>query len=107
MEQLINRFYKDLVNTLPFKDVCFRADLKTAGLFPGDLKETIESKPTSAEMTSYFLDHGINNNEEAFLNLVKVMEKFNSKPINDLASKIRKSFKHLKNEPGTLVLCIQ
>ena len=107
MEQLINRFYKELVNILPFKDAHFRAELKTAGLFAGDLKETTESKPSSAEMTSYFLDHGINNNEETFLNLIKVMEKFNSKPVNDLASKIRKNFEHLKNEPGTLVLCIQ
>ena len=105
MEQLINMFYKDLVETLPFKDPIFQAHLKTAGLFPGDLKEIIEFKPSSAAMTAFFLDHGINNDKNNFLSLVRVMEEFNSKPVNNLASKIQKEIEQWHNKPGTLVLC--
>jgi len=104
MEQLINKFYKDLVIILPFTDPIFRAHLKSAGLLPGDLKQTIESKSTSAEMTSYFLDHGINNDENSFLKLIEIMEVFASKPINNLASKIRNEMEQWHNKPGTLVL---
>ena len=106
MEQLINKFYIDLVETLPFTDPIFRARLKTAGLFLGDLKETTESKPSSAAMTSHFLDHGINNNENNFLSLVRVMEECDFEPVNNLANKIKKEIEQWHSKPGTLVLCM-
>ena len=104
MEPLVNKFYTELVKILPFKDAVFRAQLKTAGLFPGDLKEMIESQSTSASMTSCFLDHGINNDENSFLKLVNVMEKFESNPVNDLANKMRKELDLWHSKTGALVL---
>ena len=101
MEQLIKRFYASLVHTLPFKDAIFIARLKTAGLFHGDLKETLESMPTSADRASYFLDHGINKNCRNFMKLLEVMEKFDYEPAQDLARKIRGEYSQSYPKPGT------
>ena len=91
-------FHEDLVKTLPFKDAIFCASLQAAGLFYGDLKEKVEAKDTSAEMTLYFLDHGINYNCDNFMKLLTVMENFNSDPVNNLAKEIKKQW---SSEPGT------
>jgi len=98
MKKVIQAFYAELVAILPFKDAHFRASLQSAELFYGDLKEKVEAKDTSAEMASYFLDHGINNNADSFLKLLTVMEEFDSDTVKELARKIRQ---HLSNEPGT------
>ena len=90
MEKLLEKYHEKLVKTLPFKDACFLASLQTAGLFFGDLKEKVQAKETSAEMTAYFLDHGINNDSESFEKLLTVMEKFNHNPVKHLAKDIRK-----------------
>ena len=101
MEQLIERFYNALVNTLPFKDTKFIARLKTAGLFHGELKEKLESMTTSAGRASYFLDFGINKNCPNFLKLLEVMEKFDYEPAQDLARRIREKHNQSYPEPGT------
>ncbi|XP_065911399.1 uncharacterized protein, partial [Dysidea avara] len=90
-------FHEDLVKTLPFKDAIFCASLQAAGLFYGDLKEKVEAKDTSAEMTLYFLDHGINYNCDNFMKLLTVMENFNSDPVKNLAKEIKKQW---SSEPG-------
>ena len=101
MEQLIERFYDALVCTLPFKDTKFIARLKTAGLFHGDLKEKLESMPTSAERASYFLDFGIKKNYLNFSKLLEVMEKFDYEPAQDLARKIKGEHSQSYPKPGT------
>lgn len=97
MKEVIETFYHDLVVMLPFKDVLFRAKLKGAGLFYGNLKQKVEAKDTSEEMAECFLDYGINNDPESFKTLLTVMEMFDSDPVKNLAEKIRR---HCPNKPG-------
>jgi len=102
-KHLLEKNYEDLVKTLPFKDVCFQASLKTAGLYFGDLKQKVEAKDTSAEMAAYFLDHGINDDAESFEKLLTVMEKFDHGAVRRLARKIRNQH-HRKQ--GRLCTCV-
>jgi len=88
MDQVITKYYRDLVTLLPFNDVHFRSCLETAGLFEGNLKEEVKAKPTSAEKAEHFLDH-IKNDHGSFIKLLTVMEEFSSDSIKNLASKIK------------------
>ena len=87
MEQTIQKFYLELVQTLPMKDAIFRSMLYSAGLLPGNLKDEVQSKPTRADRAEYFLDQGIKNNITNFTKLLEVMEK--RKDDNNLMELVR------------------
>jgi len=89
MDQVLTKYYKDLVILLPLDDVHFRSSLQTAGLFEGNLKEEVKAKPTSAEKNEHFLDCKIKRNQESFAKLLTVMEEFDSDPVKNIAKKIR------------------
>ena len=90
-EKVIEKFYEELVKYLPMNDAEFRATLKTAGLFPGDLKNAVTSKSTRAEMAEYFLDNGINNDIEIFSKLLNVMKNSKYDKLKVLANEIQES----------------
>ena len=90
-ENVIEKFYEELVKYLPMNDAKFRATLKTAGLFPGDLKNAVTSKSTRAEMAEYFLDNGINNDIEIFSKLLNVMKNSKYVKLKVLANEIQES----------------
>ena len=47
------------MKSLPMNDILFFGLLKHHNLLPGDLQNQIQSKPTEAEKTAWFLDHAI------------------------------------------------
>ena len=73
-DKIIEKFHEKLVKCLPMDNAELRASLKTAGLFPSDLKSAVTSKSTRAEMAEYFLDNGINNDIGNFTKLLTVMK---------------------------------
>ena len=87
-EAIINQFFPDLVELLPMNDALFRARLRTAGLFHGNLKAEIMSKPTAAEKAEHFLENGINNDTECFNKLLTIMNDYNNDCLKKLAEKI-------------------
>ena len=56
---VFQKFYVQLVQTLPMNDAIFIAQLFSCNLFPGNLMEEVHAKPTAAEKTAHFLDYGI------------------------------------------------
>ena len=89
-ERIIDKFYKKLIRCLPMDDPYFRADLKTAGLLPGDLKDAVTSNSTRAKMAEHFLDKGINNNIDNFSILLTVMKNSKCDQLITLTNKIEK-----------------
>ena len=90
MEDIIQRFYSDLVDVLPMNDAGFRAKLFSAGLLSGNLKSQIKSLPTSADKAECFLDDGINNDSTSFQKLVAVMERYSIENVKKLANHIKR-----------------
>ena len=88
-DDIIQKFYEKLVKYLPMDDVQFRASLRTVGLLPGNLKKTVMSKPTRAEMAEYFLDDGINDDMESFSKLLTVMKNSKHKQLKVLEIEIQ------------------
>ena len=91
MDEVIKHFCTDLVSKLPMDDAIFRASLVSAGLLPGDLKQVILTKPTSAEKAEYFIDNGINNDAKNFVKLVDVMRNSGNNHLIQLAAEISNS----------------
>ena len=89
-DKTIEKFYEKLVKCLPMDNAEFRASLKTAGLFPGDLKSTVTSKSTRAEMAEYFLDNGINNDIGNFTKLLTVMKNSKRDQLKILVNEIHR-----------------
>ena len=87
-EAIIRKYFLDLVEHLPMNDVKFMARLYSAGLLPGNLKEEIQSKPTSAEKADHFLDYGIKNDTDSFNKLLTIMEDYNGGHLNKLTEVI-------------------
>lgn len=87
------------------KDVIFIAHL--VKLLPGDLKEKVESKSTTAEAASCFLDNVIkpaveSGDNEPFEILLSELEKSDYINLNNLAKDIRNDIhKALKAESST------
>ena len=81
-------------------DAYFRASLKTAGLLPGNLKNAIASKATTADMAEYFLDNGINNNIDNFSKLLTVMKNSQHSQLNTLVNEIEKESNPDSVKPG-------
>ena len=52
-------FKPKLVKVLPMKDSTFLAVLHQKHLLPGDLKEQVEGKSTSADKATYFLERAV------------------------------------------------
>ena len=89
-ERIIDKFYVKLIACLPMDDAYFRANLKTAGLLPGNLKDAVTSKSTRAEMAEHFLDKGINNNIDNFSKLLTVMKNSKCDQLITLTNEIEK-----------------
>ena len=94
--EFIQKFYEKLVKYLPLDDAQFRASLTTAGLLPGNLKSTVISKPTRADMAEHFLDNGIKNDIKSFLILLKVMRNSEHDQLKLLATEVQ------RNIPGNV-----
>ena len=93
VKDVLKGFSPQLVEVLPMQDTTFITELDAALLFPGNVKATIQSLPTTADKASYFIDNVILCNvgsDRTNLNkLLTVMEKFNYDPAKNLAEKIR------------------
>ena len=89
-EEIIRKYYVDLIKALPMNDVIFIAELYSAGLLPGNLKEEVQSKPTAADKADHFLQHGIKNDTDSFNKLLKIMKSHNSDRLWKLAEKIQR-----------------
>ena len=92
--KIFQKFYPKLVKTLPMNDAIFMAELYARDLLPDDLKEHIESLPTSAKKSSHFLDHVIkpsvtSGDVSRFDELLNVME--DNQGVKELAKLIRDS----------------
>ena len=90
-KDFIQKFYEKLVKYLPLDDAQFRASLTTAGLLPGNLKCTVTSKPTRADMAEHFLDNGIKNDINSFLILLTVMKNSEHDQLKLLATEIQRN----------------
>ena len=71
-------FHLKLLETLPMHDVVFLELLKHQNLFPGDLKQQVQSRTTTKEKVAWFLDNAIENplnidDFEPFCKLLTVM----------------------------------
>ena len=84
-EDIIRKYYVDLVKVLPMNDVIFITELYSAGLLPGNLKEKVQSELTTPDKADHFLQHGIKNNTESFNKLLTVMEHYNNDHLRKLA----------------------
>ena len=89
-EDIIRKYYVDLIKLLPMNDVIFIAELYSAGLLPGDLKAEVQSKPTTADKADHFLQYGIKNDTESFSKLLAIMEHHDSDHLRKLTDKIHR-----------------
>ena len=85
------------------KDAIFLSHL--IRLLPDNLKEKVESKSTSAEAASYFLDKImgpaiVSGNNEPFNLLLKIMETSDNINLNSLAQNIRKEIQRNESVTG-------
>ena len=91
---VFEKYYEKLLVALPMDDVMFTAKLFSHGLLPGDLKQQVQSKSTSAEKATHFLDHKINPDvtigvSTSFDTLLRVMENWRSDSLKELAKEIK------------------
>ena len=107
LKGIYSEFYSQLVSSLPMKDAIFISHLVTLVLLPDDLKETVESKSTTAQAASCFLDNMIkpaieSGNNEPFEILLSELEKSENIHLKKLAQDIRKEIhKASTQEPIT------
>ena len=87
-EAIIRKYILDLVEYLPMDDVKFRARLYSAGLLPGDLRDKVQSKPTTAEKAEHFLHYGIKTDTDSFNKLLTIMEEYDNDHLKKLAEMI-------------------
>ena len=107
LKQIFEKFYSQLVKSLPMKDVIFVSHL--VKLLPGDLKEEVESKSTTAKATTCFLDNAIKRGLECgdskpFLFLLSVMDTFDSGVLKELSMKIRKDMQSLVRISNNVII---
>lgn len=91
------------------KDAIFMSHL--VKLLPGDLKEEIGSKSTTAKAATCFLDNEIKRGLECgdnkpFLFLLSVMESFDSCVLKELSMNIRKDIYLLVRIPNNIFMYI-
>ena len=109
LTQVFEKFYSQLVKSLPMKDAIFISRL--IKLLPGDLKEEVWSKSTTAKAATCFLDSEIKRGLECgdnkpFLFLLSVMESFDSSVLKELSINIRKDIHILVRIPNNVLTYI-
>ena len=92
-KEVYRRFYAKLVKSLPMTDAHFRAALVSKQLFCGDLLDQVDAKRTNAEKSEHFLINTIDCSltvgmTNPFVNLLQVMENFDSPILQSLAKDI-------------------
>jgi len=92
--EVFNKFNKKLLNALPMKDVVFLATLNSEGLFPGNLKDEVKEKSSSAEAADHFLWKTVekdllNGQDKSFRKLLDAMMDFGDST-KELAITIKK-----------------
>ena len=93
-KKVYERFYPDLLKSLPITNPLFYEDLESSNLFFGNLSDEIKTKDTEAKKTKHFLknaiDHSLkNDNTEPFTSLVEVMKNFDNEDCKGLAKEIK------------------
>ena len=105
MSQSIKEKYEKFYSAfdkLPMEDSKFIADLVSANLFTGDLRNEVKAQPTQAKKAIHFLDNAISPyivdddddvDLEPLYKLLKVMEKYGG-VVKKLAEKIKTAIPH-------------
>ena len=93
-KEAYERFYPDLLKSLPMADPQFHDSLEKRKLFSGDLLEEVKAKDTEARKAAHFLQNVINHslnidNTEPFDNLLEVMENSDNGVCQRLAKGIK------------------
>ena len=101
-------FYAKLVKSLPMTDAHFRAALVSKQLFCGDLLDQVDLKRTNAEKNEHFLTNAIDpalnvGATNIFVNLLQVMENFDSPALANLANDINRHLLMVTNTSRTMV----
>ena len=108
-KEAYERFYPDLLKSLPMADLHFHEDLKQKKLFFDDLSEEVKAKDTEARKAAHFLQNAINHslkidNTEPFDNLLEVMENFDNEDCKQLAKEIKTCLSKKQSlDPQTVV----
>ena len=106
-KDVYKRFYAKLVQSLPLTDAHFRAALVSKQLFCGDLLDQVDLKGTNAEKSEHFLTNTIDpslnvGTTNLFVNLLQVMENFDSPTLRNLANDINVDLQIATNASQTL-----
>jgi len=92
-EKKFGQFTEQLLRALPMEDAIFIAQIEAAELLPGNSKAEIKAKPTSVDKADYFLDclikPTLQYNNDNLLQLIKVMQESDYKPLKKLAGDIK------------------
>ena len=93
-KEAYERFYPDLLISLPMEDPQFYLELEKKRLFFGDHSEEVKAKDTEARKAAHFLQNAINHslkidNTEPFDNLLEVMENSDNGVCQSLAKEIK------------------
>ena len=104
-KQVYTSYMAQLVKCLPMDDPLFIAELSTKNLLAGNTQATIQSHPTSADKSSYFLTHIIKpaidtESTSSFDKLLIIMENCEYLHVQELARKIKAEIAKT-NGPGT------
>ena len=108
-KEAYERFYPDLLKSLPMADPHFHEDLEQKNLFFDDLSEEVKAKDTEARKAAHFLQNAINHslkidNTEPFDNLLEVMENFDNEDCKSLAKEIKTCLSKKQSvDPQTIV----
>ena len=105
IKEVYDKFYLQLVTSLPMKDAIFVAHLSK--LLAGDLMHKVcpESKSTPAEAAKFFLDNVVGpaieiGDYKPFTILLSKMEAVKSILLQNIAKEIRKEIQKLKPSTG-------
>ena len=88
------RFYPDLLKSLPMTNPHFYVELEKKNLIFGDLSKEVKAKDTEARKAAHFLQNAIHHslkidNTEPFASLLEVMENFGNEDCKSLAKEIK------------------
>ena len=93
-KEAFQRFYPDLIKSLPMTDPHFHVELENKNLFFGDLLEEVKAKNTEAQRAEHFLQNAIDcslkiDNPGPFASLLEVMKNFDDEDCKSLAIRIK------------------
>ena len=112
-KEAFEKFYPDLLKSLPMTDPVFHAELEKKNFFFGDLSEEVKAKDTEAQKAAHFLQNTIDlslkiDNIEPFVSLLEVMENFHNEDCKSLAKEIKiYASKRQSQDPQTNAATIQ